>query len=114
MSGGGAETGATGLQAVMGAGRGGCVEDVEGGSGGGTDGGGGGYGRDGNKDRRLIRCEYTVANVILETDPNSLYAYEPVLELHHPIMSMIGGRGGWLERERERESDRYRVIRNKI
>ena len=45
MSGGGAETGATGLQAVAEAGQGGCGGDADGSSGGGTDGGGEGDGR---------------------------------------------------------------------
>ena len=51
MSGGGAETGATSIQAVVGTGRSGCGGDAEGGSEGGTDGGGGGYGRGGDGDR---------------------------------------------------------------
>ena len=55
MSGGGADTRATGLQAVVGSGRGGFGRDVDGGLGGGTDEGGL---RDGwyiNADGRLIR-----------------------------------------------------------
>ena len=51
MSGGGAETGATGIQAVVGTGRSGCGGDADGGSEGGTDGGGGGDGRGGDGDR---------------------------------------------------------------
>ena len=42
----------------------------------------------------------TVTNLILGTEPNYPLAYDPGLELHHPIMSMIGGHGGRLERER--------------
>ena len=44
MSGGGADTGANGVQAVVLTGRGGCGRDANGGSGGGTDVGGGGDG----------------------------------------------------------------------
>ena len=35
--------------------------------------------------------EDTVANVILRTETNATLAYAMVLELHHPVMSMIGG-----------------------
>ena len=46
--------------------------------------------------------EDTVANIILETEPNAPIASARGLELHHPIISMLGGHGGRLERERER------------
>ena len=62
----------------------------------------GGYGRDGDRYGQLIRWDYTVANVILWTEPNYPFAYDLGLELHHPIMSMLGGHGGRLEREIER------------
>ena len=102
MSGGGEASGVTGGQAVVGTGRLGLGRDVDGGSGGGTGGGRGGDGRDGDGDRDgLNRWEDTVANVILGMEPNSPLAYAPLLELHHPIMSMLGGHGGRLERERE-------------
>ena len=39
-----------------------------------------------------------VSNVILETETNSPLASATGLELHQPIMSMIGGHGGQLER----------------
>ena len=39
-----------------------------------------------------------MANVILGTDPNAPLAYAPILELHHPIVSMLGGNGCWLEK----------------
>ena len=45
--------------------------------------------------------EDTVANIILETEPNAPIASARGLELHHPIISMLGGHGGRLERERE-------------
>ena len=55
---------------------------------------------EGNGDVRLVRWEYIVANVILGTEPNAPLAYTPGLELHHPIMSILGCHGGRLERER--------------
>ena len=60
--------------------------------------GGGGDGRDGNEDRQISSYDYTMANVILGTDPNAPLAYDPELEPHHPIVSMLGGHVGWLER----------------
>ena len=65
---------------------------------GGTGGGCGGDGQDGNIDIRLIRWEDTVANIILGTEPNAPLDYASVLELRHPIVSIIGGREGQLER----------------
>ena len=53
----------------------------------------------------MIRFEDTVANVILGTEPNAPLAYAPVLELHHPIMSMLGGHRGQLVREK------YKIVR---
>ena len=47
--------------------------------------------------------EYNVANLILGTDPNAPLIYAPVLELHNPILIILGGRGGQLEREIEIE-----------
>ena len=99
MSGSGAETGAMDLQAVVGAGRGGCGGDADSGSVGGKDGGGGGDGQDSNVYGQIIRWDYTVANVILGTEPNATLAYAPGLEPHQLIMSKIGGHGGRLERE---------------
>ena len=63
--------------------------------------GGGGDGWDSNEDGRIIRWAYTVVNVILGTEHNVPLASTPGLELYHPIMSMLGGHGGQLERERE-------------
>ena len=42
--------------------------------------------------------EDTVANIILGTEPNAPLDYASVLELRHPIVSIIGGREGQLER----------------
>ena len=44
--------------------------------------------------------ENNVVNIILGTESNSPLAYAPVLELHHIIISTLGGHGGQLERER--------------
>ena len=44
-----------------------------------------------------------VANIILGTDPNAPLSYAMVLELHHPIMSMVGGNRVRLERDIGRE-----------
>ena len=51
MSGGITETGAKGVQVVVGIGWGGCGRYADGGSGGGPDRGGGGYGWDGDGER---------------------------------------------------------------
>ena len=61
--------------------------------------GGGGYRRDGYRYGGLIMWEDTVTNAILGTDPNNLLGYAPVLELHQPIMSMLGGNGFQLKRD---------------
>ena len=100
VSGSGEAPGVTDIQAVVGSGRPGLVGCVYGSFGGGTGVGEVGYGWDEDRDRRLIRWEVTVANAILGKEPYSLPAYAPVLELHHMIMSMIGGTGGRLEIER--------------
>ena len=71
VSGGEADTGDTGIQAALGSGRDGCGGDANGGLGGRTERGAGGDGRDGDGDGQLIRWEYTVANVILGTEPNA-------------------------------------------
>ena len=44
--------------------------------------------------------EDNTAHITLGTDPNAPLAYDSGLELHHPIMSTLGGNGGQLERER--------------
>ena len=90
MSGGrgGAENGRPRVsRSEVGAGRGGCGWYAEGRL-------GVGYGRNGDGDGQMIRWEYTVANVILGTEPNAPLAYAPVLELHHPIMNMLGAHVG--------------------
>ena len=46
-------------------------------------------------------CRLRVTKVILGKYDNTPLAYTPGLELHHPIMSKIGGHGGQLESERE-------------
>ena len=61
--------------------------------------GGGGDRRDGNRDR-IICLEDNIANIILGTEPNTPIAYDPGLEHHHLIMSMLGDPRGRLERER--------------
>ena len=67
------------------------------------DGGEGGDGHDRYKDGdRLNRWEDTVANVTLGTEPNSHLASAPGLELHHLIMSIIGGHGGRLDIYRDK------------
>ena len=40
-----------------------------------------------------------MANTSLGTEHNAPLTYAPGLELHHPIMSMLGGHGGQLERD---------------
>ena len=52
----------------------------------------------------------TVENLILGTEPNYPLSSYMGLEIHHPIMSMLGGHRGWLgiERERYRERERER------
>ena len=101
VSGGEADTGDTGIQAALGSGRDGCGGDANGGLGGRTERGAGGDGRDDDGDGQLIRWEYTVANVILGTEPNAPRDYAPGLELHHPVMSILWGNLGRLEKERE-------------
>ena len=93
--------GVIGGQSVVGKGQLGLEKVVDGGSGGGTGGGGGGNRWGGGGDE-LNWWEDTVANVILGTEPNTPLAYAPVLELRHPIMSMLEGHRAQLERKRER------------
>ena len=69
---------------------------------GGTDVGVGGYGWGGNGDG-LNWWEDTVAKIILGTEPNASLASDPILELHNPIMSMLGCNGVRLERDREKK-----------
>ena len=78
MSGGGAETGATFIQEVVGTVRGECVGDANSGLGGGTGRGRRGYGWGGDRDR-LIQWEDTVANLTLGTEPNAPLSYAPGL-----------------------------------
>ena len=44
--------------------------------------------------------EDTVVNITLGTDHNDPFAYAPRLEIHHPIMSILGAHRGQLGRER--------------
>ena len=97
VSGDGEASRIKGGQLVVGSGRLGIGRDADGGLRGETGGGGEGEGRDGDRDRQLIRWEDTVANVILGMEPNAPLAYATGLELHHPIMSMLGGHGGRLD-----------------
>ena len=62
------------------------------------EGGGGGDRWDGDGYGRLIRWEDTAENIILGAKPNDTLAYDLGLELHNPIMSMIGGHRGQLYR----------------
>ena len=103
MSDGGAETWATGFQAVVGEEMVGCIGDADSVLGGRMEGGGGGDRWDGNIDGRIIRWEYTVVNVNLVTGTNAPIFYAPGLELHHSIMIMLRGNRGRLERERGRK-----------
>ena len=81
---------------MVGTGRLGLGRDSDGGSGGVMDGWGGGDGRDFYRDG-LNRWEDNSENVILWTDPNEPPASAPGLELHHPLMSMLGGNGVLLD-----------------
>ena len=47
-------------------------------------------------------CRLIVTNLTLRKYNNTPLAYTLGLELHHPIMSKIGGHGGQLESERDR------------
>ena len=99
MYGGGEVSGATGVQAVVGTGSIAIGRHGEGSPGGGMDIWRGGDGRDGDGDE-LNRWEDTVENLNLGMEPNAALAYSTGLELHHLIMSMIGGHKGLSERER--------------
>ena len=100
MSGRGEASGVTDVQGVVVSRRPGLVEDTDDGSGGGTGVGEGGDRQDEYRDTQIMRWEDTLANVILGTEPNSTLDYDLGLQLHHPIMSMLGGHRGRLERER--------------
>ena len=102
MSGGGAAASLKCGQLVVVLGRIGLGGDAERGLGGRTYRGGGRYGWDGDG-YGLNWWEDTAANAILGTGPNSPLASAPGLELHHMIMSIIGGQGGRLDRYRDRE-----------
>ena len=101
MSGGGAEAGVKGVQAVVVAGHNLFGGDADGGLGGGTDRGGAGYKQDGYRDG-LSRWEDNIAHINLGTEPNDPLAYALVLELHHPIITKVGEHKFRLERNRER------------
>ena len=73
----------------------GIVGDVDSGSGGGTYRWLGGDIRDRDSDRQN-QWEDTVENLISGTETNVPLASAPVLELHHPVMSMLGGHNGRL------------------
>ena len=90
--------GVMGRQYVVGSVRLGLGGDADGGLGSGTGGVGGGDRQYGNGYGQLIRWEDTVANVFLGTEPNPHIAYNPGLELHHLIMSMLGGHRRQLDR----------------
>ena len=52
-------------------------------------------------DTDYIGGEDTVENLILREEPNAPLESALGLELHHPIMSMLGGNGVQIKRERE-------------
>ena len=87
-----------GGQVVVGTVRIGIGGDADGGLGGGTDRGGGRYGWENDGDR-INTWEYTVANLILGTENNYPLAYSTGLELYHPIITMLRGHGGRLEKD---------------
>ena len=62
-------------------------------SGGVTDRGGG---EDGRYRDGFHWWEDNIAQITLGADPNAPIAYAPVLEIHHPIMSMLLDPGGCL------------------
>ena len=72
--------------------------DADVGLGGGTDRGVGGDIKGGDGDG-LNRWEDTVANLILGTEHNDKLSYALGLELHHPIMIILEGHGGQLDRD---------------
>ena len=90
MSGVGAEAEVKDGQAVVGSGRAWFGGDAYGGSVGGTDRGGGGDGRD-RDGYGLNQWGYNVAQINLGKEPNTPLAYPLVMEIHHLIMSKIGG-----------------------
>ena len=45
-----------------------------------------------------------IVKITTVTEPGFLLTSDMGQEIHHPIMSMIWGYGGCLERDRERES----------
>ena len=94
VSGGGEASGVMGLQVVVESGRIGLGGGVDSGSGGraGVEGGGDGWYRYG----KIISWGDTVSNLILGAEHNSPLSYDPVLEIFHPIISIIGGHGGQL------------------
>ena len=100
VSGGGEAYEVTGGQAMVVEGRLILGMDADGCLGGGTGVWGGGDGQGGDGDGWLIMQEDTAENLILGTEPNTPLDYAPVLELHHPIISMTGRNGGRLEIER--------------
>ena len=53
-------------------------------------------------DKDYIGREDTVASIMVGAGPNAPLASAPVLELHQPIMSILGGHGVRIERERGR------------
>ena len=83
---------------------------ADGGPRGGMGGGGGGDGRDGYGDRWKIRWEDAAANVILGIEHNASLAYDMGLKSHHPIISMLGGHGGQLDRDIDDIGGEMRVM----
>ena len=95
VSGGGAGDRIKAGQVVVGSGWHGFGGDDDGISGGKRDGGGGGDGWD---RYGLSQWEDNISHMNLGTDTNSPLAFDLGLELHHPIMSMLGGHGCRLNR----------------
>ena len=94
MSGGEVDSRAKGSNVDVGTGGFGFGGDKNGDPGGGEDGVGRGDGRGRHCNGQLVKWEDTVVTINLQTYHNYPLAYDPVLELHHPIMSKIGEHGG--------------------
>ena len=66
-------------------------------------GGGKGRGIQSVDRNRLLGINIPVANTTLGTNPHATLAYATHLEIYHQNMSILGGHGGQIQIERERE-----------
>ena len=89
---GGVETGAKGVQAMVGTGTGWCGRDADGGLGGGIYWDGRAYIWDVDG-YRISLLEDKVANITFGKKTNAPLAYATVLEQHHPIIITLRGAG---------------------